>query len=502
MIKSTEISPELEEWRQKIETWAKEYGLDFYKTHFEVLDWNQMNMVASYGGFPNRYPHWRFGMEYEQLSKSYEYGLSKIYELVINNDPSYAYLLYCNKMVDQKMVMSHVYGHVDFFKNNVFFAPTPKNMMDRMGTHRSRVLRLIDQLGHDQVESFIDTCLSIENLIDFNLPFLEKKREPLERREDDLIGSYQEKNRIHFNKEYLEEFVNPVATRDWKYQTDQHEMQEKSKILRPERDVMGFLLEQAPLARWEYEILNLIRDEAYYFAPQMQTKIMNEGWASFWHSKIMTEKALEGSEIIDFADNHSGALVMTRERLNPYKIGIELFRDIEERWNKGQFGKEFDECDRLDEKLKWDRKLGLGRQKIFEVRKIYNDVTFIDEFFTAEFCRRHKLFAYEYNPVTRRNEISDRDFATIKAKVLQGLTNFGQPLIRVVDANHSNRGELKLQQEMTGQDIDVSRAQETLKSLHRIWKRPVLLECYIKSELKILSYDGETHKTLNTDLGV
>ena len=112
----------LEEQRLKIHAYAQDFGLDFYDTIFEYVNFEEMSMIASYGGFPTRYPHWKFGMEYEQLAKSYKYGLSRIYELVINNDPSYAYLLKSNTDTDQKLVMAHVYGHVDFFKNNSTFS--------------------------------------------------------------------------------------------------------------------------------------------------------------------------------------------------------------------------------------------------------------------------------------------------------------------------------------------------------------------------------------------
>src|SRR5439155_22804533 len=97
----------LEDERGRIETYAREYGLDFYDVEFEVLDYDQLNEIASYGGFPTRYPHWRFGMEYEELSKSYSYGLSKIYELVINNNPVYAYLMKSNGTTEQKPGMAH-----------------------------------------------------------------------------------------------------------------------------------------------------------------------------------------------------------------------------------------------------------------------------------------------------------------------------------------------------------------------------------------------------------
>src|SRR5947207_7360841 len=120
----TALPTYLRDEQSKIEKLAAQAGLDFFPTVFEILSYDQMNEIAAYGGFPNRYPHWRYGMEYERLAKSYEYGLSKIYEMVINNNPSYAYLLEGNSLTDQKLVMAHVYGHVDFFKNNFCFRST------------------------------------------------------------------------------------------------------------------------------------------------------------------------------------------------------------------------------------------------------------------------------------------------------------------------------------------------------------------------------------------
>src|SRR5205085_12338828 len=118
----TNLPPHLRALKEEIEGYARGYGLDFYETIFEVVDADDLNEVAAYGGFPTRYPHWSFGMSYEELRKGYDYGLSKIYEMVINNDPCYAYLMRSNHTVDQKLVMAHVYGHCDFFKNNAYFA--------------------------------------------------------------------------------------------------------------------------------------------------------------------------------------------------------------------------------------------------------------------------------------------------------------------------------------------------------------------------------------------
>ena len=177
---------------------------------------------------------------------------------------------------------------------------------------------------------------------------------------------------------------------------------------------MRFLLENAPLEGWEADILGILRDEAYYFLPQKTTKIINEGWASYWHSTIMTQKAAKASEIVDFSDRHSSVVHMSRNQINPYKIGIELFRDIEYRWDTGKFGRDYQECKEMLLKNNWDKKTGMGQKKIFEIRKSHNDITFIDEYLSAEFCERNQLFTYRYNPRTGRNEIDSREFDAIK----------------------------------------------------------------------------------------
>ena len=323
----------------EIEELARSQGLDFFPTIFEVVDADQLNEIAALGGFPTRYPHWRFGMEYEQLSKGYAYGLQKIYELVINNDPCYAYLMASNALTDQKLVMAHVYGHCDFFKNNLWFSRTNRKMMDEMANHGNRIRGYMDRHGTDEVEAFIDVCLSVEDLIDLHAPFI--KRHAKDDRYDfgtESDDDDAESGRFH-SKRYLDPFVNPAdkIAAQTERRREEREQVESRIPASPRRDVLTFLLEHAPLKPWQLDVLSIIRDESYYFAPQAQTKIMNEGWASYWHSTMMTQHILEGSEVIHYCDHHSGTLATSPDRLNPYKLGIELFRDIEERWNKGRF---------------------------------------------------------------------------------------------------------------------------------------------------------------------
>src|SRR5688572_7118258 len=421
-------------------------------------------------------------MEYEELAKTYTYGLSKIYELVINNNPVYAYLMKANAPVEQKLVMAHVFGHADFFKNNLWFGKTNRRMIDAMANHATRVRGHIDRHGVEVVEDFIDACLSLENLIDYHSAFIERQDKPARGQgphRDEEGGEEDatlEVPRLP-SKGYMEPYINPPAfLEEQKARRAERARRRKNVPEEPQRDVLQFLIEHAPLEKWERDVLGIVRSEAYYFAPQGMTKVANEGWASFWHSTIMTQRALVDSEVVDFADQHSGTLAMSPGRLNPYKIGMELFREIEDRWNKGKFGKEYDECDDLEAKRRWDRKLGLGRQKICEVRKIYNDVMFIDAFLNEEFCERLKLFVYGYDGRTGRHVLVSRDWRKVKERLLFSLTNLGQPIIHVVDANYANRGELYLKHRYEGVILDSEKAKDTLKNLHRLWRRPVHLE--------------------------
>lgn len=467
----------INEAKLQIRDHAEKVGLDFFEVVFELLDADQMNAVAAYGGFPNRYPHWRFGMEFERLNKTYVYGFSKIYEMVVNNDPCYAYLMRSNGLVDQKMVMAHVYGHSDFFKNNAYFKYTNRKMMDEAGNHRSKIQRLMMRHGQDAIEDFIDHCLSLENLIDINAPM----RSP---------------NRKSFQQEMVRR-----ACADQQKDEEETEAAEETTIdndmvaaQRGDKDVLLYLLSRAPLEEWQQEVLSIVREEAYYFAPQRQTKIMNEGWASYWHSQMMTSGLLADSEIIDYAERHAGTLQTTGGQLNPYKLGIELFRDIERRWNEGRFGREYEECDDMQVHSDWDRQLGLGRDKIFEVRRLHNDVTFLDTFLTPELCERLQLFTFVYDSKSSEYEVRSRGFDQVKNKLLQTLTNGGNPIIEVLEHSPLGRDDLYLKHVHEGVDLKLDYARETLRNLYRIWRKPVHVETVVDDIPKIMTFDGHEHR--------
>jgi stage V sporulation protein R len=387
-----------------------------------------------------------------------------------------------------------VVHNCDFFKNNAYFSHTSRKMMDEMANHGVRIRRYVEKVGEEEVEAFVDRCMSVDDLIDMHSTAI-KRREEVQRydfkeqkeEESDKLTRFE-------SKEYMDEYINPREA----LKAEEEENKKKQLAIdrsfpeRPERDVLLFLIDYAPLKAWQRDVLSIIRDEAYYFAPQGQTKILNEGWASYWHSTIMTERALESWECIDYADHHSGTMAMSQGRVNPYKLGIELLRDVERRWNTGQFGKEWEECDDLDKKRRWNLNLGLGRKKIFEVRKIHNDVTFIDTFLTPEFCKEHKLFSFAHNEQHDNYIIESREFPKVKQRLLFSLTNHGRPFICVIDGNYKNRGELLLRHEYNGIELRMDRAVDTLANLQAIWGRPVHLQTAVDNKPVLISHDGTT----------
>jgi stage V sporulation protein R len=487
--------------QETIESHARAMGFDFFPVIYEMVDYDTMSAVAAYGGFPSRYPHWSFGMEYDRLAKGYGYGLSKIYEMVINTDPVYAYLLDSNPLVDQQLVIAHVCGHAHFFKHNFYFSHTNRKMLDEMANHGQRVRQYMAKYGVEAVENFIDCCLTIEDLIDLHSPYI-RRHPKLNSEEQRDESEAKEKPEVGVLKlaasGYMEGYINPPEFIEEQRRKAREAAQEGWHFPpRPEKDVLLFLLHHAPLEPWQHDVLDIIREEAYYFAPQGQTKIMNEGCACWAHTRLMTQKILQPENAVDYAEHHSGTVAAHPGRINPYRLGLALLNDIEMRWNKGRFGPEYEACDDWSTRKQWNTNAGAGKEKVFEVWNHYNDVTFIDEFLTPDFVAEHMLFGYEWNDDIEAYVIATRDFDAIKKKLLWSLTNHGRPFIYVVDGNYNNRGELYLQHRHEGLDLKTDEARDTLRNLFTIWKRPVHIETIFDEQKTILSFDGESHEEKN-----
>ena len=442
MAEQRTLSPFLRGQAQRLEKIARGHGLDFFEVVFEMLDAKDVNAVAAYGGFPVRYPSWRFGMDYERLDKGHQWGLSKIYELVINNDPTYAYLVRTNSDMEQKLVMAHVFGHADFFKHNVWFQPTDRHMLDRMADDGTRVRRMIDQHGQDTVETFLDLALSLDNLVDPFLPLREHMKHRA--RQAEARGAAEETR---------QSFADVCDRSGVGTGLREHRL--------PSFDVLGFLADRAPLEAWQRDLVRVVRGEAYYFLPQRMTKIMNEGWASFWHSRILTGGALDPGEVVDFADCHSGATAAAAGQLNPYKLGIELFRTAEAR--------------------------GLD---LFRLRRVHNDASLIDAIVDEDFARTNALFVFGKNNRTGRTEVTERDWRAVKERLLLDLAWGGLPRIELVDEDWEGRGELLFRHHHDGRDLQFAHAAETLKNVARVWGASVHLLTKEDNAGRRLTTDG------------
>jgi stage V sporulation protein R len=439
-------------------------------------------------------------MDFEEPHSTYDdlYEWRAILKPRVERYEGYVYNFSVEQDESYTLAAGFVVHNCDFFKNNAYFRHTNRKMMDEMANHGARIRHYVERFGEDEVEAFMDRCMSIDDLIDVHSVAI-RRREPSSRYDfsPEQDDSEQMRATRFKSKDYMDDYINP---RDLLKKEEEERRKAKEQIARsfpeqPEKDVLLFLIEHAPLKNWQRDILEIVRDEAYYFAPQGMTKVLNEGWASFWHSTIMTQKVLSPSEMIDYADHHSGTMAVSRGRINPYKLGIELLRDIEHRWNTGKFGKEYDECDDLEKRRNWDKQLGLGRQKIFEVRRVHNDITFIDTFLTPEFCVRHNMFSFAWQEQAGGYVIESRDFEKIKQRLLFGLTNFGKPWIYVVDGNYRNRGELLLRHHHTGVDLRLDQAADTLANIQFIWGRPVNLQTLVEGKPTTLSFDGNEHST-------
>ena len=472
------------------------FGLDFYPIVVQKLTYDEISEVASYGGFPVRYPHWKWGMEYEELQRGYEHGMHKIYEMVINTNPCYIYCLDSNTLVDDVTVVGHAIGHNDFFKNNVFFRHTADNMMNQLANDASRIRRYISRWGKEKVTEFIDWILRLETLVDpANAWRTRKIKDPVV--QDERIYHHPRRLDVKENHEYMDRYLNPV---EWKLEQDEkaerEEVAEEIGISKKEktRDILGFLRDHAPLKPWQADILAMLYNETQYFMPQRATHMMNEGWASFVDFNIMAREGFVelGQPEVEKIDPITGKKVMVKQcgvvefsqhkagvlggkySLNPYKLGFCLFLDIEERWNKGCFGQEWEDCKDMKTREEWDKKLGLGHEKVLEVRRFYNDYQMISEFFTAEFCNRYEFFEWKKRP-NGEIVLVDRDPASIRRKLMGRYLNGGLPDIRLEDSNYRGKGELLIQHYHDGRVLYRSYIDPVLQGLCKIWARPVHL---------------------------
>ncbi len=451
---------------------AAEFGLDFLPQEFDVVPAQKMLKILAYR-LPVNYSHWSFGRDYEIERTKFEHGFSVPYEVVFNSDPARAYLMETNPLPIQILVMAHVYAHNDFMKNNRHFQITRRDMISSASEAAQRFRAYEEDYGREAVEQLVDAAMAIEWNID----------------PDELLSPESEeqaRDRLYGWSKTVPSgggFDDLLPSKRTYAPAEKRALRRKTPP-EPTIDVFKYIMENSPrrLQEWEKDILSVVRNQALYFMPYRRTKIMNEGWATFWHEKIMSRlfavKFLTPEEHGYYNLYNARVKAHNPRSLNPYLLGNALFASIEMRWNTGRFGPEYEACSDAVEKANWDLGLNKGREKIMEVRRTHMDWFFIEEFLNREVVDDLELYIYqETDKATHIDlEVKETDWRKVKRILVQSLMNWGIPRILVVDGNYHNSLQLYLRHEFEGLPLDDEYCRKTLEHIYFLWGRPVFLE--------------------------
>lgn len=457
----------LERAIEEITEIAEGFGLDFYPMRYEICPADIIYTFGAYG-MPTRFSHWSFGKQFYKMKLHYDLGLSKIYELVINSNPCYAFLLDANSLVQNKLIVAHVLAHCDFFKNNVRFQNTKRDMVESMAATAERIRQYEIEYGKQEVESFIDAVLAIEEHIDPSLvrPHLSWTLEDVEYEEEEpmITTPYDDLWNLDKPKE-----IKPKKVKKAKKFPPQ-----------PEKDLLLFIVHYSrELEEWQRDILTMIREEMLYFWPQLETKIMNEGWASYWHQRILREMDLTSDEAIEFAKLNAGVVQPSTTGINPYYLGLKIFEDIEERYNNP-----------TEEMKRQGIKPGSGREKIFEVRELESDQSFLRNYLTKELVMREDMYLFQKQG--RDYKIVDKDWKNVRDQLVNMRVNGGFPYITVNDGDYLRNGELYLKHHYEGIELDLKYLEKVLPYIHQLWGRNVHMETVVEEKPILYSFDGRS----------
>jgi stage V sporulation protein R len=437
---------ELEEYAERIESLAQRLGLDYYPVDFEVAPASLMTEIAVYG-LPIRMPHWSFGVRYIHQLVRQSMGHSKIFEVMFPGDPCRAFLMDGNSLAENALVTAHVIGHADFSKNNQLFARfhdmAGGNIVEHAAAHAQRIQQAIAAAGLERVEAVLDAALALESHVDASgelhraryPEFVADKPSPREtqfqKRFRGLPGASSEPATLP---------IGPIRTR-----VPPH----------PEYDLLWFIANYAPeLEQWERDIFLAVRAESLYFYPVFACQIMNEGWASYWHARLLREAeflpqptylaAIKAhSDVVrPFASGEETALA-----INPYHLGFTLWEHIIEHQ---------------------------GLERARQVMREEDDFGFIRNWLDRELAEKLELFVYE---VRQGDEIrvADRDLEAVREAILAPKFNFGAPRVAAIELKSDGGLVLAHEHASDGRGLDAARAKKVLEYTRRVWRRPVRL---------------------------
>ena len=413
---------DLEKWDNKISKIAKDYGLDWYPINYEICDYYEMIGHMSYHGMPSHYQHWSYGKSFERTHQMYNLGAEGLpYELIINSNPSIAYLMKENPIYLQVLIMCHCVGHSDFFKNNRNFSESgPESIVMRFRNAKKRIQEYSENphIGLKRVELFLDSLHAIR---------FHTERNNLKRLSKNETRS-----------KYVN-LINNSSTPDLYNHIDVDK-----RLISPDSDLLSFLIENGShFEEWQIDILEIVKNESQYFIPQIKTKILNEGWASFWHYKLMHELDLPQKFHIPFLKSHNQVLRPNIGKVNPYHLGFYIFKKIEEKY---------------------------GLEECFFIREIHDDSAAIRIYLQEEDFHELNLFTYSSKPegAVTIDEISDSDgWKLVKNDLIKSIGMNSIPEVVVSDI--SDNGDLIIEHTYDGRDLDLLSSGKIKDDLEELW---------------------------------
>lgn len=396
---------ELMEYNQRIEDIAKEIGLDYFDQEFEIVSFEDMLCYEAYLGMPSHYPHWSYGKNYEKLKVLYQHNIVGLpYEMVINSNPCLAYLMKDNTLLLQILTIAHVYGHNDFFKNNRLFKEytKPELTVEMFKNHANRIRNYIQDpgIGYHEVEKILDAAHSI---------------------------------RYHCGL-----FCSPSED-------------VVDKIEYPYENLLGFLSIYGELSNWQKDVLMIVLEESRYFIPQIETKIINEGWATFWHYQILNRLKLDQGKHIEFLKVHNNIVSQMPGGINPYYLGFKIWESLYHRYD-GDF------------------------KMLSSIRSLERDASFIRKYLTVDLCQEANLIEFqEEEKYYLVSEVSSDDgWKKIRNTLAESVGMGTTPRIYVEEVRKSDH-TLILQHIYDGREIHLTYATETLKHIQTLWGGKVIL---------------------------
>lgn len=396
---------DLEKYNEQIEELAREMGLDYYTQEFEIISFEDMLCYEAYVGMPSHYSHWSYGKTYDRLKTAYKYNLSGLpYEMVINSDPCIAYLMKDNTLLVQILTIAHVYGHNDFFKNNRLFKTytNAKLTVEKFKNHADRIRSYIHDpsIGYEAVERILDAAHSIRY----------------------QCHSFDKTSRLY-----------------------------DEKIEYPYTNLLDFLSRFGQLEEWQKDILQIVEEESQYFYPQIETKIINEGWATFTHYTILKNLNLPQEMMIEFLKVHNGVVCQVPGNLNPYYLGFKIWESL---YHK--HGEDF--------------------KQLLPIREQERDASFIRKYLTLDIALESNLCQFqEEERYYTISEVADSEgYKQIRNTLANEVGMGGMPIVQVKDVV-SAENTLILEHVEDGRELNLAYATETLKYVQTLWGGKVIL---------------------------